>query len=897
MAFQTHPVLLAGDRSWRMSPKMNAPIDSLIFDAIATPVLVLDAQGLIVRLNRASEHLTGRPANQFIGHSFKVLLSDSREHALALRALAQARAGQTPPPCETSDINPCGQRRTIAWTFTPILNATGTVCSIVATGADLTAQRAAEHSKRRIEEFNRRVVEVVPGGVAQVAMDGRVEVANDIAQEFLGLVFDKATQLYVSNFSGKTIREDGTDFPVEDYPVSRCLRTGEAQPATLVGVIRPDGQIFWGLFAATPLRDAESHKQTGAIVAFLDATERKYAMDALRKSEERFRAAFADAPIGMVLGDLEGHIRQANQAYCHITGYKAADLIGRHFLSITHPDDRTENAQRMRRVLEGDLSGATMEKRYITPDGRTVWGQASITIARNPHGKSEHFIVLVQDITERKRAEELLRESERRFRQLAEAIDGVFWMIDAKTYELLYVSPAYETLWGRSCQSLHEDRDSFQKSIHPDDREAALAHMRPIPQSGFDLEYRVIRPDGSEIWIQDRSFPIRDSRGEIARLAGIAQDITDRKRTEQAIQAMNEHLERLVADRTAAAQEQSRILRSVLQSMGEAVIVADAHGQVILTNLAAARFAGPPNPNPHSVESCAQPNFLFKSDSVTPYRGDELPLARAVRGESVDQEEMLILRDDRPHGVWISATARPLIDESGKLAGGVLVARDTTERRRVDELLRISERHHRDAAEHNRLLICELEHRVRNNLAGLLGLVAAMQERSTDVKSFGRAMESRLRAMAHVQQMLATNEWRALDLRQLLESLCTAMSFLTPFSIEPVLKGPAVSIPHRRVLPLTLILAEWLTNSCKYGAHARPGGKLIIYWSFCRPDEPDRVCLHWQEMGGPPPQCPITPSLGYDLVHAFASRELGGTCRMNFPESGADHILEFSCSE
>jgi PAS domain S-box-containing protein len=876
---------------------MIDPIDSLIFDAIAAPVIVLDPQGLIVRLNRASEHLTGRPAKQFLGHSFEVLLSDTRENALALQTLAQARAGQTPPPCEADDITPCGQRRTIAWTLTPILNATGTVCSIVATGADLTAQRVAEHSKRRVEEFNRRVIEVVPGGVAQVGMDGRVDVANNIAQDFLGLVFDEARSLYVSNFGGKTIREDGTDFPVEDYPVSRCLRTGEVQPPTIVGVIRPDGQIFWGLFAAAPLRDAETHQQTGAVVTFLDTTDRKNAMDALRKSEERFRAAFADAPIGMVLGDLEGHIRQANQAYCRITGYKAADLIGRHFLSITHPDDRTENAQRMRRVLEGDLSGATMEKRYITPDGRTVWGQASISIVRNAHGMSEHCIVLIQDITERKRAEELLRESERRFRQLAEAIDGVFWMINAKTYDLLYISPAYERLWGRSCQSLHDDHESFVRAIHPDDRESTLARIRPIPQSGFDVEYRVIRPDGSEIWIQDRAFPIRDSRGEIARLAGIAQDITDRKRTEQAVQALNEHLERLVADRTADAQEQSRILRSVLQSMGEAVIVADAGGQVILTNLAAARIAGPPNPNPHSVESCAEPNFLFKSDSVTPYRGDELPLSRAVRGESVDQEEMLILRNDRPHGVWISATARPLLDESGKLAGGVLVARDTTERRRIDELLRISERHHRDAAEHNRLLVRELEHRVRNNLAGLLGLVAVMQERSTDVKSFGRAMESRLRAMAHVQQMLATSEWRALDLRQLVESLSTAMSFLTPFTIELVLKGPAVSIPSRRVLPLTLILAEWLTNSCKYGAHLHPQGRLDIEWELCQPDEPDRVRLHWRESGGPSPKRPIVPSLGYDLVHAFASRELGGTCRMDFPDSGAEHILEFSSAE
>jgi PAS domain S-box-containing protein len=876
---------------------MTATIDSVIFLTVASPVMVLDVRGRIVRLNPACERLGGRTREQVAGRDFMDLLCEMPEKACARSCFDRALAGHTPAPCEGVWITPDGARRNVAWTFSPAAVAGGAVEYVVVTGVDLTAQRAAEQSVRRFEELNRRVLEVVPAGVAQVDMDGRIEVANGIAQDLLGLVFDETRRAYVSDFGGRTIREDGTDFPVEEYPISRCLRTGEPQPSTVVGVVRSDGRTFWGLFAATPLRDAETNRQTGGLVAFLDLTESKRATDALRKSEERFRAAFAHAPVGMAMSSLDGYITQVNQAYCRITGYPEADLHGKHFLSITHPGDRAENAELVYRLLADEVSAGTIEKRYLTPDGRAVWGLASISLARNAGGAAESVVVLVQDITERKRTEDLLRESDRRFRQLAEAIDGVFWMIDATNYDLLYVSPAYRRLWGRTCQSLYDRPDSFEGGIHPEDRAQILTTIRPIPQTGFDVEYRVLRPDGSEIWVQDRAFPIRNERGEIVRLAGIAQDITDRKRTEQAVHAMNEHLERLVADRTAAAQEQSRILRSVLQSMGEAVIVADHDGQVILTNRAAAEIAGPPNPQPHSVESCARPMFLFKSDGVTPYRGDELPLARAVGGEAVDQEEMLILRDDRPHGVWISATARPLLDESGQLAGGVLVARDMTERRRVEELLRISERHHRDAAEHNRLLVRELEHRVRNNLAGLLGLVTAMQERASDVKGFGRAMESRLRAMAHVQQMLSTSEWRALDLRQLIESLNAAMNFLMPFSTEVVVDGPPVSIPPRRVLPLTLVLAELVTNSCKYGAHSRPTGKVHVTWSLCNAEQPDRVRLHWRESGGPPPKQPITPSLGYDLVHAFASRELGGSCHAEFPESGANLSLDFSCGE
>ena len=616
----------------------------------------------------------------------------------------------------------------------------------------------------------------------------------------------------------------------------------------------------------------------------------------LRQSDERLRAAFADAPIGMVLGDLDGHILKVNAAYCRITGHAERELIGKHFLDITHPDDRQANASLVARVMAGEIPTGVMEKRYLTSEGRTVWAQSSAGVTRDAAGRPRNYVVLVQDITERKRAEELLRESERRFRQLAQAIDGVFWMIDADSKELLYISPAYERLWGRSCASLYREPASFVDAFHPDDRQRVLDEIRPIRPNGFDVQYRIVHPDGSTLWIHDRAFPIRNQRGEIYRLAGIAQDITVHKEREQAIQAMNEHLEGLVTQRTAAVQEQSRILRSVLQSMGEAVIVADESGTVVLTNMAAAGFAGPPNPDPHSVESCAAPQHLFKSDGITPYAGHELPLSRAVRGEAVDQEEMLIARHDQPgQRVWISATARPLRDEGGKLAGGVLVARDMTERRRVDELLRDSERHHRDAAEHNRLLVRELEHRVRNNLAGLLGLVAVMQERMTDVRAFGKAIESRLRAMAHVQQLLASTEWRSLDLRVLIDSLFSAMDFMSAFATEVSLVGPQASIPSRRVLPLTLILAEWLTNSCKYGAHSKAGGRLSVRWEALGASH--QVQLTWEERGGPAISETVVPSLGTDLVQAFATRELDGMCQMTYPTEGARHALTFSVLE
>jgi len=124
-----------------------------------------------------------------------------------------------------------------------------------------------------------------------------------------------------------------------------------------------------------------------------------------------------------------------------------------------------------------------------------------------------------------------LRENELRFRQLAENITEVFWMTNPAKTEMLYISPGYETIWGRSCQSLYESPQTWMNAIHPEDRDRVKqAALSKQTEGEFDEEYRVVRPDGTFRWIRDRAFPIRDAAGQIYRLAGIAEDITERKR-------------------------------------------------------------------------------------------------------------------------------------------------------------------------------------------------------------------------------------------------------------------------------------------------------------------------------------------------------------------------------
>jgi PAS domain S-box-containing protein len=147
----------------------------------------------------------------------------------------------------------------------------------------------------------------------------------------------------------------------------------------------------------------------------------------------------------------------------------------------------------------------------------------------------------------RRALKEVSREHER-FRRISESIDEVFWMVEVGVRQTVYISPAYEKVWGRSCESLIANPKSFIDAIHPDDRERVVGHL-PIQETGrsFTIEYRVVRPDGSIRWVFDRGFPVTDGRGKVTHYAGVAQDITERKHSEELLQQSHERFRALSA--------------------------------------------------------------------------------------------------------------------------------------------------------------------------------------------------------------------------------------------------------------------------------------------------------------------------------------------------------------
>jgi diguanylate cyclase (GGDEF)-like protein/PAS domain S-box-containing protein len=138
-----------------------------------------------------------------------------------------------------------------------------------------------------------------------------------------------------------------------------------------------------------------------------------------------------------------------------------------------------------------------------------------------------------QALDDLRRTEQALRKSEEQFRQLAENIPQVFWITNAEQDQGIYISPAYEKIWGRTLESLGANPDSWRESIHPDDYTRVFAALKKAPLGEYLEEYRIVRPDGTVRWVHDRAFPVANEQGQVYRIAGIVEDITDRKEAEQ----------------------------------------------------------------------------------------------------------------------------------------------------------------------------------------------------------------------------------------------------------------------------------------------------------------------------------------------------------------------------
>jgi PAS domain S-box-containing protein len=307
-----------------------------------------------------------------------------------------------------------------------------------------------------------------------------------------------------------------------------------------------------------------------------DVTERKKTDEALRQSETRFRRLHQTIRDAVVVVDMTGRIQEANQAYQDMLGYSSEELRELTYVDLTPEKWHVIEAAIVRNQILPQGYSDIYEKEYRRKDGSIFPVELRTFLLRSEDGAPYSMWAIVRDISERKafeselqalnqnlevrvqertaelfkeiqerkQVEQTLAQSEKRLRLITETIQDVFWMSTPGVKEIVYISPAYEKVWGRSSDSLYRSPQSFLEAVHHDDIESLKSIIQNHHSKGieYSCEYRIIGIHHTVHWIEERGFPVHDEDGKVILMCGVCEDITLRKKMEQLLMVRAEEL-------------------------------------------------------------------------------------------------------------------------------------------------------------------------------------------------------------------------------------------------------------------------------------------------------------------------------------------------------------------
>lgn len=389
---------------------------------------------------------------------------------------------------------------------------------------DITQRRAAEEQLRSRTALSEALLESSLDGIIVVDDAGKTLLQNrraiDLWKIPKEIANDADDRKRIEFVMSRTKDPDRFIERIEQL-YARPLETSREQIELVDGTILDR--------TSAPVHDSAG-KYYGRVWTFHDITEQKRAEQRIADELNFNRTFLQAAPFGIIAYRASGEIISANEAAARLIGARTEELTATNFRKL-----ESWISSGLLAAADRALNGSPeeeIETQFTTTFGKAVW--LAFRFIPFHYAGEQHLLVMFTDIEERKRSEAALRESQQRFQQLAENIGKVFWMTDPQKDRMLYISPAYEKIWGRSTESLYEKPQTWLEAIHPEDRERIrMAALGRQVDGNYDETYRIVRPDGSIRWIQDRAFPIRDESGRVYRIAGLAEDITERRQLEE----------------------------------------------------------------------------------------------------------------------------------------------------------------------------------------------------------------------------------------------------------------------------------------------------------------------------------------------------------------------------
>lgn len=712
---------------------------------------------------------------------------------------------------------------------------------------------------RAQEETFRRLLGSLPAAIYTTDDAGRITYCNQAAVDLWGrnpeLGKDKWSDLWRLHYPG------GSSVPLDERPTQIVLNEGRAVRGREVLLERPDGTLVPIMPCPAPLID-ERGTIIGVVNMQLDLTEQKRAEAALAERDTLLTLASKVARVGSYTLDCMMGVVRLTPGCAALYGLPegTTELSRADCRVCVHHEDLAG--------LDAQFAQAFMEQRreYVAQfrvvrpsDGEVRWIETRGLISYDA-GRPSRIVGIDIDLTERKQAEAEIKERESRLADALAAGQVIAFEWDAATRRSQRSANAAAILGFEEADGVRGlQSDGFFGRVHPDDRDSFKAHIRElrIDQPSYALSFRFRSLDGRQLWLEETAKGEFDASGRLLCIKGLTRNITDRKNAERALADRNMQLS----------------LAAKAALVGSFTLDFETGGVQVSEGYAA--IHGLPEGTSHTKLSVWQagvhPDDLGRVEEL---RNRAL---REQRGEYGTEYRIVRATGEVR---WIEARCFFSYRGDGRPERMVGVNIDVTERKRADE--------------HQRMLVAELDHRVKNVLATVSAVASRTQDAGVPPAEFVATLAGRIQSMAATHELLSCRQWKGISVRELVRR--ELAPYMTGSNTD--LDGPELTLSPEAGQTLSMVLHELTTNAAKHGALSTEDGRVSVRWSRVRNGNADAcLCIEWQETGGPAVQIPQRSSYGTEVIRNLIPYELGGWVDLVFPCEGVRCVVNIPATQ